>query len=372
MLNRYHLFLDSLSHCQCWLKQRYSKPIEQRQIPKARRLRILNFALLFATSLCLSLLVSACTSTDSPSLQNERTVTNIISNQSVENKTIRIGYQKYGTLNILKAQGSLEQRLQPQGIAVQWIQFPAGPQLLEAMNAGSIDYGHTGEAPPIFAQAAGAPMVYIAHEPPNPKGEAILVAKDSPIQDVAGLKGKKVALNKASNVHFFLVQAIAAAGLKYSDIKPVFLPPAEARAAFEQGSVDAWAIWDPFFTAAQRATGARVLKNAENLAANREFYLAAKPFADRHSDHIKAILEETQKVDTWAKANPTKVAKLLSPQLGIDVPTLVEVSQRRPYGVQPMQSEVVVYQQQVADTFFKLGLLPKQLDVKQVAQIPKK
>ncbi len=372
MLSRYHWLLDKLSHRQYWQKQRCSKPVERRQTQIVRCLRIPNFALLFAMSCGLSLIVSACTPADSPNLQSDRAVTNTSSNQSVENKTIRIGYQKYGTLNILKAQGSLEQRLKPQGLAVQWVQFPAGPQLLEALNAGSIDYGHTGEAPPIFAQAAGAPLVYIAHEPPNPKGEAILVAKDSPIQDLADLKGKKVALNKASNVHFFLVQALKAAGLQYSDIKPVFLPPAEARAAFEQGSVDAWAIWDPFFTAAQRATGARVLKNAENLAANREFYLAAKPFADGYGSRIKIILEETQKVDDWAKANPTEVAKLLSPQLGIDVPTLIEVSQRRPYGVQPMQPEVVAYQQQVADTFFKLGLLPKPLDVKQVAQVPQK
>ena len=372
MLSRYHWLLDSLSFHHYWHKQRCSETTEGKPTQTAFSLHIPSFALLFAMSCGLSLVVSACTPIDSPNLSGERTVTNTSSTQSIEDKTIRIGYQKYGTLNILKAQGSLEQRLKPQGVAVQWVQFPAGPQLLEAMNAGSIDYGHTGEAPPIFAQAAGAPLVYVAHEPPNPKGEAILVAKDSPIQDLAGLKGKKVALNKASNVHFFLVQAIASAGLKYSDIKPVFLPPAEARAAFEQGSVDAWAIWDPFFTAAQRATGARVLKNAENLAANREFYLAAKPFADGQKSRIKIILEETQKVDDWAKANPTEVAKLLSPQLGIDVPTLIEVSQRRPYGVQPMQPEVVAYQQQVADTFFKLGLLPKQLEVKQVVQVPQK
>lgn len=372
MLNRYHWLLDKLSHYQHWQKQRCSEPVEQRQTQRGRCLPIHNAALLFATSLGLSLVVSACTPTDSLNSPSDRAITNTSSTQSVENKTVRIGYQKYGTLNILKARGSLEQRLEPQGISVQWIQFPAGPQLLEALNAGSIDYGHTGEAPPIFAQAAGAPLVYVAHEPPNPKGEGILVAKDSLIQDVADLKGKKVALNKASNVHFFLVQALKAAGLEYSDIKPVFLPPAEARAAFEQGSVDAWAIWDPFFTAARRATDARVLKNAENLAANREFYLGAKPFVDQHSDRIKVILEETQKVDDWAKANPTEVAKLLSPQLGIDVPTLIEVSQRRPYGVQLMQSEVVAYQQQVADTFFKLGLLPKPLEVKQVAKVTQK
>ncbi|HEY9295947.1 MAG TPA: aliphatic sulfonate ABC transporter substrate-binding protein, partial [Phormidium sp.] len=219
------------------------------------------------------------------------------SSKSQESNVIRIGYQKYGTLTLLKSRGNLEKRLASQSTSVQWIQFPAGPQLLEALNAGSIDFGHTGEAPPIFAQAAGAPLVYVANEPPNPKGEAILVPKDSPIQDVAGLKGKKVVFNKGSNVHYLVVEALRAAGLKYSDIKPIYLPPADARAAFEQGSVDAWAIWDPFFTVAKRATNARVLKDGEGLVANREFYLAAKPFNDQYSDRIEAILEELQKVD---------------------------------------------------------------------------
>ena len=334
------------------------------------------YTLLLAASFGLSVTMSACapngsTNVPSTNLPSTQSASNTSSTQGVQNNVIRIGYQKYGTLNIVKAQKSLEQRLRSQGLSVQWVQFPAGPQLLEALNAGSIDYGHTGEAPPIFAQAAGAPLVYVAHEPPNPKGEAILVSKDSQIQDVAGLKGKKVALNKGSNVHYLLVQALAAAGLKYSDIQPVYVPPAEARAAFERGSVDAWVIWDPFFTAAKRDTGARVLKDGENLAANREFYLAARPFAEQYPDRIKAILEETQKVDDWAKTNPTEVATLLSPQLGIDVPTLEEISRRRSYGVQPIQPDVIAYQQEVADTFFKLKLLPKQLDIKEAAPAPK-
>lgn len=333
-------------------------------------------ALLLAISFGLSMTLSACTpksSTEQPiaSQISTSSVSSSSSNQGAQSNVIRIGYQKYGTLNILKGKGSLEQRLKSQGLSVQWIQFPAGPQLLEALNAGSIDYGHTGEAPPIFAQAAGAPLLYVGYEPPNPKGEAILVQKDSQIQNVAGLKGKKVALNKGSNVHYLLVQALADAGLKYTDIQPAYLPPAEARAAFQQGSVDAWVIWDPFFTAAKRATGARVLKDGEGLAANREFYLAAKPFAEQHPDRVKAILEETQKVDDWARGNPTEVAKLLSPQLGIDVPTLEEVSKRRPYGVKPIDQEVVTYQQQVANTFLKLGLLPKPVNVEDALQAPK-
>lgn len=323
-----------------------------------------TFALLFAVGLSLSLAMSACTSSNSP---NSAATPSSKPNQQ-ESSVVRIGYQKYGTLNIVRAKGGLNERLKSQGVSVQWTLFPAGPQLLEALNAGSIDFGHTGEAPPVFAQAAGAPLVYVANEPPNPKGEAILVPKDSPIKDVAGLKGKKVALNKGSNVHYLLVQALAAAGLKYSDIQPVYLPPADARAAFAQGSVDAWVIWDPFLSAAQRATSARVLKDAEGLAANREFYLAAKTFVDKNADRIKVILEEIQKVDEWANSNHTEVAKLLSPDLGIDVPTLEEVSKKRSYQVQQITPEVVTYQQKIADTFYSLGLIPKQLKVSDVAQ----
>ena len=327
-----------------------------------------TFALLFAVGLSLSLTVSACSSSNGA---NSTATTPTGNSNPAQSNVIRIGYQKYGTLTILKSRGSLEERLKPEGVSVQWVQFPAGPQLLEALNTGSLDFGHTGEAPPIFAQAAGAPLVYVANEPPNPKGEAILVPKDSPIQDVAGLKGKKVALNKGSNVHYLLVEALKAAGLKYSDIQTAFLPPADARAAFEQGKVDAWVIWDPFFTAAKRATGARVLRDGEGLVANREFYLAAKPFSEQHPDHIKAILEELQKVDDWAAAKPTEVAKLLSPELSLDVPTLEEVAKRRPYGVEPITDEVVAYQQKVADTFLELKLLPKPLKVSDVAQATK-
>lgn len=161
-------------------------------------------------------------------------------------KEVRVGFQKYGTLVLLKGKGLLEEKLKPLGYTVKWAEFAAGPQMLEALNAGAIDIAQTGEAPPIFAQAASPNLVYIAFEPPAPKGEAILVPKDSPIQSPADLKGRKVALNKGSNVHFLLVEALASAGIGYGDIQPVFLTPADARAAFTSGAVDAWAIWDPF------------------------------------------------------------------------------------------------------------------------------
>ena len=176
-----------------------------------------------------------------------------------QDKVVRIGFQKYGKLVLLKSKGTLEEKLKTAGYKVVWTEFPSGPPLLEALNVGAIDFGNTGEAPPIFAQAAGAPIQYVAYEPPAPKGEAILVPKDSKLNSVADLKGKKVALNKGSNVHYLLVKALEKAGVKYSEIEPVFLAPADARAAFERGAVDAWVIWDPFQAAAEAATGARTL-----------------------------------------------------------------------------------------------------------------
>lgn len=305
---------------------------------------------LFFTGICLSLLISAQwfqggVAQNSPS-------------------TIRIGYQKYGTVSIVKAKGDLEKQLKAQNISVQWSLFPGGPQLLEALNAGSIDFGHTGEAPPIFAQAAGAPLVYVGNEAPNPKGEAILVHQDSNIKTVADLKGKKVALNKGSNVHFLLVKALESAKVKYGDITTVFLPPADGRAAFESKKVDAWVIWDPFYEAGKRATNARVLRDGEGLVANREFYLASRSLLKQSPNLVKTVLSEINKVDKWAAANHNQVATLLSPELGIDVPTLEAVSRRRPYGVKPVTQEVIAYQQNVANTFQNLGLLKQAIAVK--------
>src|SRR5690606_17537821 len=190
----------------------------------------------------------------------------------VKENTVRVGYQKYGTLIILKAKGQLEQRLEPLGFKVEWVEFPAGPQMLEGLNVGSIDLATTGETPPVFAQAANADLLYIAHEPPAPLGEAIVVHKDSPIKSVADLKGKKVALNKGSNVHYLLVKALEEAGLGIRDVQSVYLQPSDARAAFDRASIDASVIWDPFLAAVEHVSQARVLRDDTGLVHNHQFY----------------------------------------------------------------------------------------------------
>jgi sulfonate transport system substrate-binding protein len=283
--------------------------------------------------------------------------------QNADN-VIRIGYQKYGTLVLLKARGSLEKRLAPLHVQVKWTEFPAGPQLLEGLNVGSIDFGTVGEAPPIFAQAAGADLVYVGNEPPASTGEAILVPKNSPIKSVAELKGKRVALNKGSNVHFLLVKLLEKAGVRYTDIDAVFLTPADARAAFERGSVDAWAIWEPFLAAAQTQTGARILANGNGVVSNHQFFLASRPYASKRGDVVAIVLEELAAVDHWAKANPKDAATALSPQIGLDQPTLELALSRGGYGVTPVSDAVLAEQQAIADSFYELKLIPKRINVR--------
>ena len=290
--------------------------------------------------------------------------------QDDQAKVIRIGYQKYGKLVLLKSKGTLEPKLAASGYKVVWTEFPSGPPLLEALNVGAIDFGNTGEAPPIFAQAAGAPIQYVAYEPPAPKGEAILVPKDSPLKSVADLKGKKVALNKGSNVHYLLVKALEKAGVKYSEIEPVFLAPADARAAFERGAVDAWVIWDPFQAAAEAATGARTLTDGTNIVANYQFYFSSKKFLDTNPKVVDAVLAELSSVDDWAKSDIHAVAEQLAPAIGLSVPVVEVALKRQSYGIKPLSDAVIADQQQVADAFFALNLIPKAIKISDVARRP--
>jgi sulfonate transport system substrate-binding protein len=284
---------------------------------------------------------------------------------------VRIGYQKYGTLNVVKAEGSFQKALAARGISVTWILFPAGPQLLEALNGGSIDLGNAGEAPPIFAQAAGANLVYFGNQPPFPKGEGVLVKKDSPIQNVSDLKGKRVAFNRGSNVHFFLVKLLEKNGLNLDDIKPVFLAPADAWAALEGGSVDAWVIWDPFMTAAIERSGARILQDAEGIAANREFFLADRHFAEAHQDILRAVHDAVNRSGTWVTTKTEEVARYLGPQLGMSEEVVTKVIRAQPWGFQPISDQVVSDQQTIGDTFFALKLIPKPIRVAEaVVRIP--
>lgn len=278
-----------------------------------------------------------------------------------ETTTLNIGFQKYGILPIVKAKGELEKNLAAQGVNVKWVEFPAGPQLLEGLNVGSVSLGEAGEAPPIFAQAANPNLVYVANQPAAPTAEALIVQKDSPIQSVQDLKGKRIALNKGSNVHYLLLKLLEANNLTLNDIQPVYLPPSDARAAFEKGAVDAWVIWDPFLAAAEHQVNARVIANGEHLVSNYQFYLADRKFAENHPEILKTVVQTLNQTTDWVKTYPDDAAKLLEKPTALEFEVLKASISRMGFGVQPISEKVAKEQQYVADAFYTQKLIPKQL-----------
>jgi sulfonate transport system substrate-binding protein len=276
--------------------------------------------------------------------------------------TVRVGFQKAGLLAVLKAQGALDKPLAELGYKVEWKEFPAGPQLLEALNTGSIDFGYTGAPPAVFAQAAGARLVYVGAEPGGKTNEALFVLDSSPAHSVADLKGKRIALQKGSSSNYLLVQLLRRANLTVQDIQPIYLPPAEARAAFESGAVDAWVVWDPYYALAQKALKTRTLGDFSELPVF-NFYEATPEFVNTHPRAVNAILAQLRTAGLWVNQHPQETAALLAPKLGIQQPVVETWLRRVPYGVTPVTPQIVASQQQIADLFLQQKLIPKPVNV---------
>jgi sulfonate transport system substrate-binding protein len=284
-------------------------------------------------------------------------------------KEIRIGYQKNGVLVIARQQATLEQHFASQGIAVKWVEFSSGPPMMEAMNVGSIDYGAVGDAPPVFAQAAGANIVYAAGQPIT-NGQGILVQANSPIRSIADLKGKRVGFTKGSSAHNIIVQVLEKAGLGYGDITPVYLTPPDAGPAFANGSIEAWSIWDPYFAIGETKQNGRVLVNASEITKTNSFYIANRDFAKTHDAVLQQIIDVTSTTAKWAETHRDEVAKSLSAVTGIPLDIQTVAANRSSYAVGPVTDDVIATQQGVADRFFKLGLIPRPVVVRDAVWKP--
>ncbi|PYI53990.1 sulfonate ABC transporter substrate-binding protein [Paenibacillus flagellatus] len=285
-------------------------------------------------------------------------------------KVVRIGYQKGNTLNILKVKGNLDEALKKQGIAVEWNVFPSGGTVLEALTSGKIDYGNAADGSGVFAQAGGKPFVYVGNDLPNPEGMGIMVHRDSPIKTIADLKGKKVAVVKGGNHHYLTVLALERAGLKDNDVEYVFVKDAsEGRAVFETKKVDALGSWDPFFATVQIDLKPVTLTDGADYSPNRTFYYATVDFTQKYPDLVKLILEETDVADKWANRNKPEVVKLLTQELGIDEASIRTAVERRTYGVEAITKDIIAPQQQLADTFYRIGLINEKLDVSKLMPV---
>jgi aliphatic sulfonates family ABC transporter substrate-binding protein len=279
---------------------------------------------------------------------------------------LRIGYQRTSVLLVVKAQRLLETRFGAQKFAVKWLEFPFGPPLLEALGAGALDYGYTGDAPPIFAQAAHAALVYADAIPARGYGQGIVVPKQSSIKSIAELKGKKVGVAKGSSAHDLLVAALEAAHVDWKDVTPAYLAPADAAAAFSRGAIDAWSIWDPYLAIAELTAGGQQLPIDRDVSAQNSFFLANRDFANKYPQIVRGVNEEIEKAAHWADTHRDEVAALYSEASGVSLEAQKRSVARAEFAAGALTDKVIAEQQQVADRFYRLGLIPQKIKVSDI------
>jgi sulfonate transport system substrate-binding protein len=331
-----------------------------------RRMTRRHALLAFGYSLVLSTTLFSCSNSPDNSQQQATSSASNVTTSNAADKVIRIVRSKQLTaLAVLEQKGILRERLKPLGYRVEWPEFAAGPQQLEALNAGALDIASTAESPPIFSQAAGASLVYLAANSSDGRAVSLLVPKNSPIQSVKDLKGKKVAFQKASIGHYLIVRALEKAGLKLSDIESVGLAPPDANVAFSQGKIDAWFIWEPFVTRNVQNNSGRVLVDGGNgLRDTNNFISTNRKFYEENREVIKVFLDEVQKAQTWAKNNPKELAQLLAETTQLDPPTLEVMHNKYDFTLVPITEVIINKQQEVAEKWYNLGLIPKKVNVR--------
>ncbi|GGK03309.1 sulfonate ABC transporter substrate-binding protein [Pilimelia anulata] len=268
---------------------------------------------------------------------------------------LRVGYQRFGGLSLVKARAAAP--------AAQWSLFESGPALTEALKAGAIDIGQTGEAPPIFAAAGRIPFVVVGTSAPVPKGEAVLVKKARGFRTFADLKGRTIALNKGSNVHWLLVKLLAAHKLTLADVNVKYLKPAEGRPAFDNDQVDAWIIWDPYFALAERPD-VQILADATGLAGNREYILVSPGAARGKAELLREFLRTYRSTTDWGIANPAERARVLAPELNIPLDVASRALSRSAQPLAPVTPAIGDELQAIADGFSTLKLIPEPIDIR--------
>jgi sulfonate transport system substrate-binding protein len=287
---------------------------------------------------------------------------------------LRIGWQKNGVLALAKRRGALETRLADKGASVSWSEFTSGPPLLEALGAGALDFGATGDVPPLFAQAAGGQLYYVGTYRGSPAGSAIVVHKDSDIKTVADLKGKKVAFKRGSSAHNVTVKILRKSGLKIDDVEAIDLSPPDAAAAFKNGSIDAWSIWDPYLAIVETDPQTRILSTAEGIVESYSYFLANAEFTDANGPVIVDVIDELAKVGRSAQGKLEETIKELSEITGVPA-DITRVALTRPGadlgGVSTITDDAAAYQQALAEEFFSLGIVPKQLKTGDIVWRPK-
>ena len=303
-----------------------------------------------------SVVLISCSKNNNASLGN---------NNEAPHKLV-IGFQKSNLNAItLKSEETLLKKHLP-NVHIEWKEFPAGPQLLEALSTGSVDLGSVGNTPPLFAQAGNKDLRYVAYEQSHPKTQAMIIKSDNhQIKTLSDLKGKRIALQRGSSAHDLLDKILQKAQLQWSDIQPIWLPPADARAAFEKQTVDAWVTWEPFLSVALENNHAKVFTNLQPFGQSYSFIMGNPDFIDKHPKTAQKFIHATNDAAHWIIKNPEKTLTLYSTAIGLnkDITQKVINNRFQPSLLKPITPNVIEAQQKIADRFAQEKLIPQHIKV---------
>ncbi|MGP4021576.1 ABC transporter substrate-binding protein [Saccharopolyspora sp. 5N708] len=276
--------------------------------------------------------------------------------QQLAGVTLRVGDQKGNSRSLLHSAG-----LDDFPYTVQWATFPSGPPLLEAVSADAIDIGGVGNTPPLFAAAAGANIKIVAASKGNVASDALVVLPNSPLQGRDQLRGRKIAVAKGSSAHGQILLTLRAAGLTLDDVELVYLQPSDALGAFRQGSVDAWAIWDPYFSQIQLESGARVIADGQGTANGLSFQVAGiKALADAgRNTAIADYLVRLANAQRFSDANREQRAQAWSEDTGLPIEVTRRATGLGPDLPVPLDDEVIRSEQELADAFVAAKEIPR-------------
>jgi len=275
---------------------------------------------------------------------------------------LRVGDQRGNARAVLEASGVLAAG--SFGDRIAWSEFPAAAPLVEALNAGAIDAGLVGDAPFTFGAAAGAPIRAIAATRENREGLAILVAKDSPYQSIRDLRGKRIATGRGSIGHQVVLAALEKEGLPLDAVTLVFLLPADAKAAWTRGSVEAWATWEPYVSQEEVLNGARRVANGEGITPGLSFVAARTDAIAARRDDLSEFVRRLAAARAWANTNVEGYARTWSGLMNVPAPVAEHWFRRAGTRVAPIDDFVVGGQQQNIDLYTRAGLVRRRIEAR--------
>lgn len=284
----------------------------------------------------------------------------LFSSQVLAQPTLRVSSQKQSLKILLQAAGELEQVPYP----IEFASFAAAAPTAEALAAGAVDIGSLGDAPFVFAAAAGAPLktVGVIKLKVTPTAVAIVVRDDSPLKDAASLKGRRITTTRGSIGHFLALAALRSAGLHGTDAQFIFLQPAESRSLLSNGQADAWSTWDPYTSMVQMEGGSRVLVSGEGLFAGHMLLVANdRAIADKPAQ-IADFLRRLGRAYAWANQHQEEFSRIQAGYSGLPVEIHLRsnrYSEPRRIAVGPAVVEDV---QHTADLYREEGIIQKSFE----------